>query len=538
MNNTRKFLLGIVAVFLASRLICLAAGMYDYSGPLRPPYYVAPPYLLQTRLMETLFYLHLQPPLYNLWIGLLLKVFPDGAKAAYLVLSHALGLAICLGLFALMKRLKVPLLVAFVLTALFTLSPGLIHYERHIWHTFICGTFLVLAAVFLHRHLTRAGTIDAAVYYFLLAAAVLTRTTFHFLWFLGAAAIPFIPAGRQWKKLIRAAALPFLLVLGWHVQHIWIFGYPTTSFSLGKQMLLMAIHEMPDEVLEEIVRKSEGKIIEKPTIFLPRPYEFAERFRELPPTGIPALDWEYRYHTQPEHFNANHIAYLHMGREWQSDARIIIPRAPRYFGRSVAFAARDYFRPAEDIFRDDPNNPPPRWERIYDLFYGRFGSWGLITVRTQMVWIFDRRPAWFMLFGFPLLFVYGILAARRRFSRDKPFSLTVIFILWTIFWVTSVIVLMTLGESMRYRSKIDPFYVALLGFFLTDLAARGRRRLTPLVRTQSDLPRVQGTDYHSGGENNQPESKPRAEPGEPPGPPLPSASLIPRRNGAGSRPRT
>jgi hypothetical protein len=483
MRRSSRYLLAIAVIFIISRLLGWAAGIYDFSGPLMPPYYVAPPYLLQHRLVETLFYLHLQPPLYNLFFGLALKIFAPSAKAGYLLVSHALGLFLCLGLFSLQVRLKTPLLLAFALTALFALSPGAMLYEHSISYTFISGVFLFFAAVFLHRYAAGGKTRDAAVYFTLLAALVLTRTTFHIIWFGGAAAIPFFAQAAGRRRLVRALALPCLVVAGWHVQQLALFGYPFHSYTLGKQLILMALHEMPDETLRGIARAHPGVLSDAPSIYTPGPDQLPAPWRNLPPTGIPALDWKYKHHTDERDPNFNYIGYIYYGRQCQSDAVKIIRLAPEYFARAVAYSVRDYFRPSQDLFCDDWEYPLPISGRIYDLFYGRFAPRQPVLVPTargeRMV---DDRRAWFVIFGLPFLFIYGLAAAIRRRASDKPFALTVAFMVGSIAWITAVVFTLTLGESMRYRSKIDPFFVALLGVFIADMIGAGRRKLGAQAR--------------------------------------------------------
>jgi hypothetical protein len=58
--------------FGASRAAAYAAGVRFDSSPLAFCWQLVDPDLLRTRLLESLFYLHGQPPLFNLYLGVLL----------------------------------------------------------------------------------------------------------------------------------------------------------------------------------------------------------------------------------------------------------------------------------------------------------------------------------------------------------------------------------------------------------------------------------------------------------------------------------
>ena len=77
----------IVAGFLASRIAAYAAGIRLAPDPLTWYWQYIEPALLKERLLESLFYLHSQPPLFNLFIGLALKAFPASYGTALQVSS-------------------------------------------------------------------------------------------------------------------------------------------------------------------------------------------------------------------------------------------------------------------------------------------------------------------------------------------------------------------------------------------------------------------------------------------------------------------
>jgi hypothetical protein len=76
LRSHRAALAVIVAVFVASRIAAYAAGIRFDADPLTWYWQYIDTVLLKERLLESLYYLHSQPPLFNLLLGVTLKAFP------------------------------------------------------------------------------------------------------------------------------------------------------------------------------------------------------------------------------------------------------------------------------------------------------------------------------------------------------------------------------------------------------------------------------------------------------------------------------
>ncbi len=64
-----RWLLAVIAMFLLSRSAAMAAGVRFDASPLGYFLQYLDPHLLRARLGESLWYLHSQPPLFNLLLG-------------------------------------------------------------------------------------------------------------------------------------------------------------------------------------------------------------------------------------------------------------------------------------------------------------------------------------------------------------------------------------------------------------------------------------------------------------------------------------
>src|SRR5262245_9297275 len=113
----------VAAIFCASRAAAFFAGVRFDASDLGGFWHFAPVHLLETRLGETIYYLHFQPPLFNLYLGAVLEMFGSWATIAFGASFFVLGLATALALYVLMRRLGVGERTALVLTSLFSASP-------------------------------------------------------------------------------------------------------------------------------------------------------------------------------------------------------------------------------------------------------------------------------------------------------------------------------------------------------------------------------------------------------------------------------
>ena len=72
----------VALVFGASRVAAYLAGVRFDATPLTWYWQFIDPVLLRERLLESLYCLHIQPPLFNLLLGINLKLFPSTFSAA------------------------------------------------------------------------------------------------------------------------------------------------------------------------------------------------------------------------------------------------------------------------------------------------------------------------------------------------------------------------------------------------------------------------------------------------------------------------
>jgi hypothetical protein len=122
----------LLLIFTASRIIYYLLGVRFDARGLTWFFQFIDPELLRHNLLQSLFYLHMQPPGYNLFLGIVLKFFSQHEAAAFHTVHLVFGAAITCMLFYLMKNLGIRAWIAFAAAALFMVSPGVVLFENFI----------------------------------------------------------------------------------------------------------------------------------------------------------------------------------------------------------------------------------------------------------------------------------------------------------------------------------------------------------------------------------------------------------------------
>ena len=203
----------LVAVFILSRVVYARRGVRFDAQTLEYAEQFLDPALLRNRLGESLVYLHCQPPLFNFYLGLVLKAFPGREVVAYAFLHRLLGLGMGWAVFALLRRFGVSSLLSALLVSWFLVSPACVLYENYLFDTYLITGLLAFSALFFHRFASSGRRADAVVLYLLLAAVVFTRNVFHLAWYLLVVLWLFLRFPARRKRVLAAAALPTALVL-------------------------------------------------------------------------------------------------------------------------------------------------------------------------------------------------------------------------------------------------------------------------------------------------------------------------------------
>lgn len=465
--------LGMAAIFLVVHGLYFRVGVRFQTDPLQDYWQYLDQELLRTRLGESLFYLHTQPPLFNLFLGLVLKS-TDHPLTVLHGLYLGMGLALYLCLYALMREFRISRGVAVATATLFLVSPSFVLYEHWLYYAFPVALALVVSVLCLSR-LLRTGS-AGAIAGFVTSLLVLcgTWSLFHLLYFVLAVALAVRLRRGSSRRIIAAAALPFLLVLSVYVKNQVVFGQFTASTWMGMNFWAFTGDQVSLEVRRQMV--SDGRL---------SPVSVVPRFSELKlypaayqqPTGyeaVPALATPYK---KSGRTNYNHIAYVAISACYMRDAWVLLRVNPKAPVHAMQSAWGTYFRSSTD-YPFLKRQPIERWIEWWDrLVYGQ------ISYRRLVVpGIVSSHPiCLFLWLGLTLSIAYGLCIGMGR-GRGRDFApeqrAGVLFLCGNILYVAVVGNMFENGENNRFRFATDPLSVVLLGLCLQYLVlpALGRWR--------------------------------------------------------------
>jgi hypothetical protein len=409
------------------------------------------PRLLQEDLWRSLYYLHSQPPLFNLFVAGLLRA-PDFPRT-YQYVNWALALALYLTTYALMRRLEISAGVALVLTILFFLSPNAAWMESAVYYGLPLALALSLAAFCLDRAAKGQGLGWFAAYCALIAVLPLMRAFFTLAWCVLAAAFGAVvwtrasagaPTAVRRRRILLLACAPVLVAAAFQAKQFLLFHQLTGSSWLGCNLTTMTAG-MRSSKQAELTR---GKVSPLVNVYRNDTVEVYRRYFSVPPTGVPALDEARKSGGEP---NYNNAIYIPVGRQYLKDSLYLIFRNPHIYLANVANSVYIFSGYQIGIYFDRPAEFFARW-KWYEL----------------------AAP----LVGFPLI-AWAVATGIRSLRRDSGLSPdrrpTVAFLVANVVYVALVSCLIEKSEGPVYRFQVDAFLWVLLGLALMSVVAKRRR---------------------------------------------------------------
>jgi hypothetical protein len=466
----------VLGVFMLSRLAVYAAGVRFDSAPLGYFWQILDPELLRTRLLESLFYLHAQPPLFNAYLGAVLKLFPVHFAGVLHAMYLGLGLVQAVGVYLLLCALGFRRWTSAIVAAALSVTPASLIYENWLFYEYPTVTLLVLSALALHRFLFRGTILWGVCFFGLLATVMYLRSFFQVAWLLLVIALVLFtrPDRRRATLLTGAgAAAAVLLLIG---KNLVVFGVPTTSSWVGMNLVQVVYSQVP---LAERQSLAERGDLSRVSLLPPfsDPAEYLAVAPRPPARGVPAVD---RLTKSNGRENMNSEIMIGVSRDYMKDALRMIRRRPGAYGRAVLLSGGEYLWPAtETPFVAANRSKLEPYATAVDralLLQPRHGkiAWGIFALHAAAL-------------------LYGCLLALRLLRRRieaTPTSVTLAYTWLTLAYVTIVVALTEVLENERKRYVVDAFAVVLAAAAVREAAAWRASRRRPDSPTHVSLDKL------------------------------------------------
>jgi hypothetical protein len=455
-NRNVLYLVLLLGVFVASRALYDQIGL-PFLGDTQHYWQFIHPSLLKTDLWRSVFYLHTQPPLFNLLAGIILQMFPAHAQDAFHILYYFIGALLAISIYVMGVQLKFPGWMSLITAALFIVSPSTMIYEHWFMYGYLIACALTVAGVALYRFAESQKTGWGIVFFFLLAVVTLTWSLFHFVWmiFIFVLILSLFPDRR---KVMLAALVPLLLVFGWYTKNLVLFGEFTAASWGGMNFSRTTTFRLPEE---ERKRMIESGILSQFAKYPPfrNPKVYLRLLPDTPKTSIPVLDIA---EFQDESRNHHHRVYLEAAKYYFRDGLNVLRLRPAVYLRSIMQSLYIFFHSASDF--------DSTWEirvRILslDVWWNRlfYGQWlSDESSRDRLSEISPVHVAWWIVASF----IISVLGTTRYLWKNpglmrQPGGLLILFMLVNVLYVTIVGNSMDIGENNRFRYVIDAFLLLL-----------------------------------------------------------------------------
>jgi hypothetical protein len=471
----------IVALFVSSWLFYTWLGVGFDASTLPTYMQFIDEQLLKTRLLESLWYYHANPPLLNLLAGVGLKLFGDHASLFFSGVFHLLGLLAAASVYVLTLRLSSSRVAAIIATGLLVFSPSFVLYENWLMYSFPAAALLTISAWALYLYLQTLQTKWCLVFFGILATLLLMRSLFHLAWMILVVALLTASLWERRRQVVLAAVLPVLVIARWYGKNYYYFGAFSGSTWMGLGLSNISTLVATREELQPLV--ADGRLTR--FALVSRYHQMEELFtsQQLPPTGIPVLDQVTKSNGI---YNFNNQQLIAINRYYTHDAVTVVRAYPFTYVIGLIIANRLFFSPSNmnTYFSASNRAAVKPVEKLFNpLLYGVGATPKLLEqphfgfTKQSFLEVNTSAPLivlWVLVLG------YGYIQVRQGvMSNDpqqRPRAILIGFIVVSALYLYAVGTVFELGENYRYRFNIEPLFLVLTATAATSLVRVVRSR--------------------------------------------------------------
>lgn len=466
----KKYIVILTLYFILSRILFYLIGMRFDASPLSWFYQFLDPVDIKTDLLRSIFYLHIQPPLFNLLLGIVLNLSLKNSILIFHSIYLLSGLIMALILYKLLIELNISKVISLILCIFFTSSPPVILYENWLFYEYPSALLLLTSSYLLYHYLKNKKFTSLFLFFLCISVQILLRTIFHLLWFVITLVWLIISLRNDFKKILIACSIPFILVFSSYLKNYLIFKQFNLSSWFGMNLIKMT-WTIPSLKITKLV---ENKKISDIALLYPfRNPEDYQKFANFDTTtGISVLDKKYK---ESGAVNFNHISYITISEEYNKVAKYLILKYPQYYLISVAKAFYAYLKPCSDstIITGNNRNVIKSYLHFYEyyllggflikfwnkIYTNQFNEKDIIYVNLLYIFI-------------PVIYLWGIFLLCRRknlLNLAKQQKILLTYIILNIAYVTIIGNFTETGENMRFRFLLLPYSYILAGTLLQYL---------------------------------------------------------------------
>ena len=475
-----------VAWFAVYVLACLTGQRFN-TDYLNYGWQLIPWDVLSTDPLRSVFYLHIQPPLWNLFLGTTAWLSPFSDRVTLQVLMALIGFAVAWLAAVLGQRLGLSRRVAVIVALIATLHPEVL--KGAFEPTYELATAALLLAVLIAvSDLTRKENVLRSLV--ILASAVtvtvLTRSLYHPAWALVIVIFGLWLMRRRinWKSSVLVLSIPVIFMGSWMAKNEVMFGHTTMSSWFGMNLQRAVIPVLPKDDLDEMFAK--GQISDIAMIGPFGKYELYENvFEDCVPTRSHRSLAEPMRTTDQWSPNFNFECFLPLYDQAGKDAIAVIKEHPEAWLEGRLWSLRTTIA-VSPIPSESKSEVMTGLDRVFSIARLDFG--GVLSTKGWGTPIYGQLEA-HADFGLMLIPMYltigwiGLWQILQRLRRKQLSAASTIYVVgsFTVAFTVIVGAIAELGEQSRFRTMIDPIVTVMFLALVIPVVQRWYRRF----RTQA-----------------------------------------------------
>ncbi|MEI9942615.1 MAG: hypothetical protein WDN26_00170 [Chitinophagaceae bacterium] len=451
----------IIIIFIISRIALTFFDIsLDYTAIFRNWQYLDV-YTLQHNLLRGVWYDHTQPPVFNLFLGLVLKLTGSYAPIAFSLIFKLFTLVNTLLLYCILKKTIQHTYIPIILALLYLLSPASIIFENELFYTSFISFWFLLSCYFLLGFREKINWKNSGGFFLCLLVISLTRSMYHIAWQLILSIIVLIYYRKEigLSKLVAASLIAILLTGSWYVKNYIIFNTFSTSTWAGMNIARNVFHDAP------ITDSSRIETIE--------PFSKISAYKSYIPAGYENKyaglnDRDLLLEMKNDSFiNEKHVGYIEVSNKYMAAIKQEIKSHPLGYIKNVVQSGITFFAPAT---RYPTTEYQAKKIKYYDVLYS-FNISHFASGKQQ------RRIA-LTVSAFPKFIIYLLVffLVVRDMIRKRRINILHFFILAIILYIFFISSFFEHYENMRFRYEAEPLFLVLAAFAI-DFFLKNRKKV-------------------------------------------------------------
>jgi hypothetical protein len=457
----------IVAVFVVSRMIALSLGLHMNIWALSAYWQYLDLETLRSHLLEGVWYDHAQPPVFNLFLGSVLKIGGNHSEFLFALILKLISLANALLLFSIVKKLSRIHFLPFLVALVYILSPATLIFECELFYTTFISLLLLISVYYLIRFSESCSWRNAFGFIFPMTLICLTRSVYHIVWLIMVVVILLIYFRNKavLNKLILASLAGIVLAGSWYVKNKILFGKLTASTWVGMNMARNVFHDNDVKDSSRIEAYAPFSKISVYRKFLDP--QFENQFKGL-------NDRDLLEEMKNDSFiNEREVSYIPVSDLYQKASTDYIKNHPGAYAKNVFQSSILYFTPATVY-----SLAVEQAARIktYDLLYSfNLTHYAKDKYQRRILLTISAIPK--------LIFYFFIFFILIRYSiQTRSITAWNLFIMISIGWVFCISSFFEHYENMRFRFETEPLFLILAAEVISRIYSRFRIRRRPPIR--------------------------------------------------------